>query len=112
MRYRLYLDESGDHTTTDHKDIGRRYLGLVGVAISQNECYRNFADSFDVFRRDLFGEDPPVLHREEIINRSGEFSILNDPGTLERFDEGLLKVFGATKCWLVAVVVDKHQHGR
>jgi len=112
VRYRLYLDESGDHTTTDPINIGKRYLGLVGVAIQQDEKYRTFSDALDEFRREHFGEDPPVLHREEIINRSGDFAVLRDNVAREKFDDGLLDLFSSTKCWIVAVVVDKHEHGK
>jgi hypothetical protein len=112
VKYRLYLDESGDHSNTHPSDIGKRYLGLVGVAFSQDDAYRDFANSLDAFRRDNFGEDPPVLHREDIVRRSGDFAILNERGAREKFDGGLLNILGNAKCWIVAVVVDKHQHRR
>jgi hypothetical protein len=118
MRYRLYLDESGDHSTSDPADIGKRYLGLVGVAFKQDAPsgkeapYRSFAVSLDAFRRNIFGEDPPILHREEIVSRSGDFSVLRDRETRERFDEGLFNVFQSSKCWIISVVLDKHEHGK
>ncbi len=40
MRLRLYVDESGDHTYRNLEDVGRRYLGLIGVAI-ESDYYRN-----------------------------------------------------------------------
>jgi hypothetical protein len=117
VRYRLYLDESGDHTTTHAVDIGKRYLGLVGVCFLQdaegfprNSPYRGFAESFDEFRRSLFGEDPPVFHREEIVKKCGEFSILQDPNICAQFDSGLLEVFRAASCKIFAIVLDKHEH--
>ena len=110
MRYRLYLDESGDHSASDPKDIGKRYLGLVGVFFQQAEPYRTFTEELDTFRRDIFGEDPPVLHREDILYRSGDLSSLKDAAIRERFDTGLLTVFKSAKCKIVAVVVDKHTH--
>jgi hypothetical protein len=110
MKYRLYLDESGDHTTSDPNITGKRYLGLLGVAIKQDADYCGFRDSLDDLRRKYFGEDPPVLHREEIMARSGDFSCLRDNETREGFESDLLEVFRSTQCWIVAVVIDKHEH--
>ena len=38
-RYRLYIDESGDHTYQDIEDPARRYLGLIGCFVD-GEVYR------------------------------------------------------------------------
>ena len=35
--YRLYLDESGDHTFTESEEIEKRYLGLVGCSIRRED---------------------------------------------------------------------------
>ncbi len=38
-RYRLYIDESGDHTYKDIGEPARRYLGLTGCFV-EGEVYR------------------------------------------------------------------------
>jgi hypothetical protein len=44
-RYRLYVDESGNHTFTLLEDPARRYLALLGVWFQQGPvfCRRVFA---------------------------------------------------------------------
>lgn len=111
MPYRLYLDESGDHASSHAHEIGKRYLGLVGVTLDQDGGYRDFVQCLDALRRQHFGEDPPVLHREDIVARSGEFAVLRDAEKRLAFDTGLLKTIEQADCWIVAVVIDKHEHG-
>lgn len=113
QRYRLYLDESGDHTYNHLDSVGRRYLGLLGVWFRQEDDYVAFADDLEQFKRDLFGprpDKPVVLHRSEIINRKGPFGILCDPLVKERFDEGLLGVVHRAQYRMTCVVIDKQTH--
>lgn len=111
-RYRLYVDESGDHTRTDPVDVGKRYLGLVGVVFTLEAHQAFYKDLEDVKRRhlDYDSDDPPVLHREEIVRSSGVFHVLKDPGRRERWNSDLLSLIARTPFKIIAVVVDKHVH--
>ena len=42
-RYRLYIDESGDHTYNKLDTVGHRYLALLGVWFRQSDDYLAFA---------------------------------------------------------------------
>ena len=78
-RYRLYIDESGDHTYKKLDDIGHRYLALLGVWFRQQKDYLEFVHELEQFKENLFGErpdSPVILHRTDIINRRGAFGIL------------------------------------
>src|SRR5215212_4742053 len=78
-RYRLYIDESGDHTYNKLDDIGHRYLALLGVWFKQQKDYLEFVHELEQFKNNLFGErpdSPVILHRTDIINRRGAFGIL------------------------------------
>ena len=73
-RYRLYIDESGDHTYKLLDDLSHRYLSLLGVWFRQVDHYTTFAEDLDRFKREVFGprpDAPVVLHRSDIINRKG-----------------------------------------
>jgi len=45
-RYRLYIDESGDHTYRDIEEPARRYLGLTG-------CWVEGEDPGEVFSKEI-----------------------------------------------------------
>lgn len=109
---RLYLDESGDHTWSASDDPGRRYLGLVGVAFSVS-AYEPFQVEFEALKRKHFPGDldePVVLHRVDLVRKTGRFVALRDSVACEAFDRELLDVIGRAAFWTVAVVLDKRSH--
>jgi hypothetical protein len=52
-------------------------------------------------------DDPPILHREDIINRRGVFKHLQDASKSQAFDNTLLKVISEADFRVVGVVIDK-----
>ena len=113
VRYRLYIDESGDHTYNLLDDPSHRYLGLLGVWFRQADHYVTFADDLEGFKRDMFGprpDKPVILHRSDIINRKGAFGRLCNAEARARFDSGLLKIIGRATFTLVCVIIDKQAH--
>lgn len=114
IRYRLYLDESGDHTSSDSEDIGRRYLGLIGTMVRVDQ-QRSFIDSIESFKREHLSfdpDDPPILHREDILHRRGCFGVLLNEERRREFDAGLLRLLTAAPYRIIAVVVDKFTHNQ
>ncbi len=111
-KYRLYVDESGTQNYSDNDDIKHKYLGLTGIIISEKENVEVLQPGLRELKR-IVASDPdelPILHRDEIINKKGAFSKLNDPGTESAFNEkflGLLQNLDYTIC---AVVLDKKSH--
>lgn len=111
-RYRLYIDESGDHNYNLLQEPSHRYLALLG-AWFRSDHYVTFADDLERFKRDIFGprpDKPVILHRSDIINRKGAFGVLCDEATRERFDAGLLEVIKRAVFRAVCVVIDKKMH--
>lgn len=112
-RYRLYIDESGDHTYNLMEEISHRYLALLGVWFKQDPEYAVFADVLDKFKRDIFGfrpDKPVILHRSDIINRKGPFGLLRDEAVKNRFDEGLLNLIHKAQFKMLCVIIDKQTH--
>lgn len=113
-RYRLHIDESGDHAYNLLDRPDHRYLALLGVWFRHEEDYVPFVDELNVFKRALFGprpdKPPVVLRRSDIIGRKGPFGILRDDATRKRFDDGLLAVLRQARFTLIVVVIDKKQH--
>ena len=112
-RYRLYIDESGDHTVSLLDEPSHQYLALLGVWFRQAPDYAAFAENLERLKRDLFGvrpDKPVVLHRSSIINRKGAFGRLCDARLRTRFDEELLALVDRARFHMVCVVIDKKRH--
>ncbi len=115
-RYRLYLDESGDHTYQALDQASHRYLGLTGCYITADH-YPAFAHALEELKYEHFAhyphrdrDEPIILHRDDIINRRGVFSVLNDPEVEERFNNDLLRIFGESPYKIISVLIDKKKH--
>jgi hypothetical protein len=112
-RYRLYIDESGDHALKAVEAPEQRYLALLGVWFRQNPDYVAYADALEEFKRKVFGprpDKPVVLHRTAIMNRKGAFGVLCDDALRLKFDEGLLSVVKDAQFHMVCVIIDKKRH--
>jgi hypothetical protein len=111
-RFRLYIDESGTHNYSSNDQIKSRYLGLTGLMISEEVNIRVLQPKLLEIKR-LFTEDPdelPVLHREDIVNKSGLFSKLNE-GSFERvFNQKFLGLLNGMEYSVCGVVLDKKSH--
>jgi hypothetical protein len=110
-RYRLYIDESGDHVFNYLDEPQHRFLCLVGCWF-RGADYRRFDDELRAFKQRHLPhspDEPPVLHREKIINRRGPFWRLRDASAAAAFDHDLIELIGKAEFRLVAVVIDKKQ---
>lgn len=112
-RYRLYIDESGDHTYYELQDPAKRYLGLTGLFI-EGECYRAvFQPDMEKLKQKHFPhnpDEPVILHREDIINRSRQFWRLRDADKEQAFNTDLLQFIEAQDYRIITVVIDKKIH--
>lgn len=112
-RYRLYIDESGDHTYKLLDDLSHRYLALLGVWFRHDDEYVAFAKHLETFKGDVFGyrpDKPVILHRSDIINRKRSFGVLCQGDVEKKFNSGLLEVISRAKFTMVCVVIDKRSH--
>ena len=113
-RYRIYIDESGDHTYRSFGSPGRRYLGLTGCIIDLGYYEASFRPELQALKQKHFPrdpDDPPViLHREEILRSKGCFWRLRDPANRNAFDQAILHFFAGQKYVVVTVAIDKKTH--
>lgn len=110
--YRLYIDESGNHNYSSSPDIGHKYLGLTGVIVDVETYEKDFQPRIQAMKK-LFSTDPddlPILHREDIINKTGDFTKLNDPETEKQFNSILMSLLKDVDYHISAVVIDKAAH--
>lgn len=112
-RYRLYIDESGDHTYQDIEDPARRYLGLIGCLVD-GEVYRTrFHAELEALKQTHFPynpDEPVILHRTDIVNRRGPFWRLRDPENQRRFNDDILQFLSDQEYSVISVVIDKKTH--
>jgi len=112
-RYRLYIDESGDHTYYELKEPTKRYLGLTGIFI-EGEYYRaTFRPEMERLKQKHFPhnpDEPVILHREDIINQRGPFWRLRDSEREKAFNEGFLQFIKGQDYRVITVVIDKKTH--
>ena len=103
-RYRLYLDESGDHVYRGTSEIAHRYLCLLGCWFRNPDYLRFYEALEDLKTRHLphHPDEPVVLHRDDMINARKAFKNLMDEATRERFDSELLQVIQAADFKVVA----------
>jgi len=108
-RYRLYLDESGDHVFRETTETAHRFLCLLGCWF-QNPDYIQFHETLESFKvRHLHHhpDNPVILHREDMINARNAFKILQDEKKRKQFHADLLDIIQSANFRVVAVVIDK-----
>ena len=108
-RYRLYIDESGDHVFRQVGVPHHRFLCLLGCWLKGSD-YRKFHAEIEVFKQEHIPhspDEPVILHREDIVNRRGAFWRLREAVARRRFDEGLISLLENTPFRVVGVVIDK-----
>lgn len=111
--YRIYIDESGDHTYHSLDDPARRYLGLTGCIIAAEYYRTTFHLALENLKQKHFPhnpDEPVILHRNDVINRKGAFWRLRDANNLEAFNRDILRFFAEQKYVLITVVIGKKSH--
>lgn len=109
----MYIDESGDHTYSSTGEDGKRYLGITGVVFDTQYYKEVFHPAFEAFKQKHFPhnpDEPVVLHRKELINKSGSFWRLMDKEKEEAFNEDFLKLLADSDFKVISVVIDKQAH--
>lgn len=112
-RYRLYIDESGDHTYSVMESPSKRYLGILGCFIESNYYRQEFQPRLEQLKQKYFPhspDEPVILHRSEIIEKRSSFWRLRDPEIERSFNNELLNFFKTADYRVVIVVIDKKSH--
>jgi hypothetical protein len=108
--YRLYIDESGDHTYYEVEEPARRYLGLTGIFV-EAEYYRNtLQPEMELLKQKHFPhspDEPVILHRKDIINHTGPFWRLRDKAKEYDFNRDFLEFIQRQEYRIITVVIDK-----
>lgn len=113
-RYRLYIDESGDHTVHLADNDNHRYLGLLGLWFDIDMPYKSFAQALSDLKREIFAQhpdDPSIcLHRKDLVDRKGVFRCLRNQDLNQHFESELVRVVKEARFCMTCVVIDKATH--
>ena len=112
-RYRLYVDESGDHTYKNLDDVNRRYLGLTGIAIESNYYRLEFQPKLEALKQVHFPhnpDEPLILHREELCNHRYPFGVLDNPDNNAAWEQGFEDFVRTARFELFTIIIDKKKH--
>jgi hypothetical protein len=55
-------------------------------------------------------DNPVILHRRDIMDRTGPFKVLQDPAKRERFNDAIIEFAGKQRYTMIAAVLDKKSH--
>ena len=113
--WRMYIDESGDHTYKHADNMDVRYLGLTGVLIIKEYYDKYIQPELEELKRRIFKydpDDPPILVRSMIKNRKRWFYVLQDEALNERWEKELIDFVQELKRYMqvFTVVIDKKEH--
>lgn len=112
-RYRLYIDESGDHTYSNLNHPSYRYLSLTGVIIETTYYRDNLRPGLESLKQQHFPhspDDPVVLTRSQMISRKGPFGILKDVGKKIAWGTAFLNFLNSLTFQIITVTIDKQDH--
>ena len=115
ISWRLYIDESGDHTYKKVDDLDKRYLGLTGVLIDKTRYDNNIQLDLEQLKRSIFRydpDDPPILVRSLIRGRKRWFYVLQDTSLNSKWEQSILSYLNNLIGYaqIFTVVMDKKQH--
>jgi len=111
--YRIYIDESGDHTYRAVIDPTTRYLALSGLVVVKSHYDTTIAPALEALKRKHFASDPDnpvILHRSDIVQRKRWFGVLREPARAQAWDDDLVTFIQELHGQLFTVVIDKWAH--
>jgi Protein of unknown function (DUF3800) len=113
-RYRLFIDESGDHTFNLMERDEHRYLALVGVWFEMEQSYKSFEQGLVELKGEVFGwapgQTPLPLHRYDLVQRRGAFGALRDEQRNRLFEARLLELVANADFQIACATIDKSSH--
>ena len=110
MSFRIYIDESGDHSYRGLNNPGRRYLGLTGVVFRKAEYDPAIPLGLEALKRRHFLVDidyPLVLHRRDVMEKRTNYWVLRDPRKNRAWEDDLIDFLRRCPMHVFTAVVDK-----
>jgi hypothetical protein len=114
MLCRLFVDEVGnaDLKSASH-DENARYLSVTGIFTFRHWHDGTIQPAIELLKTDFLGhsqDTPIILHRREILQRTGVFAPLRDDETRRAFDVRVLEMIKQLRYLVITVTIDKAEH--
>lgn len=112
-RYRMYVDESGDHKYKQLTDPSRRCLCLTGIVMHADYHHTTFKPALETLKQTHFQRKPNapvILVRSELLNKRGPFSVLQDSAKATAWGNDFLNFVENSDFAIISIVIDKLQH--
>lgn len=112
-KYRIYVDEVGNHDLKHVDNPNQRYLSLTGVIFKLDYIAQTVFPKLEALKAKFFRshpDNPTVLHRKELVNKKPPFEALRNPAVLDSFDTEFLSLLSDLDYAVITVVMDKKQH--
>lgn len=111
--YRIYIDESGDHTFEHCEEDSKRFLGLVGCVINLDYYREKFQPDLEALKQKHFPynpDEPLILVRQKIVSKNSAFWVLRDKDKRDAFNADLLEFIENHEFMIISAVIDKKSH--
>lgn len=111
-KFRMYVDESGNSDTGESIKESNRFLCLTGVIFDLDYVNNVLAKELEEFKGKYFGinaDNPVVLHRKDIMNYRGKFSVLKNKDLREQYNKELLENLSKWQYSIISVLIDKKE---
>lgn len=113
MKYRIYIDEVGNHDLSNTDNPNHRFLSLTGVILELDYVEKILHPQMESLKKDFFGhhpDEPIIFHRKELVNAKYPFHALKAPEIRENFDRKLAILLQGWNYFVITVCIDKKNH--
>lgn len=114
-KYRIYIDEVGNNDLASSENPNHRYLSLTGVIFELDYIRKTVQPKLEELKKKYFEyhpDEPPILHRKELVNKKYPFSQLKDPKVEKLFNKDFLSLLDELQFTVISVLIDKLGHQR
>lgn len=109
----MYIDETGNPDLDNSENPNHRFLTLTGIAIDCDYVKNTIYPELENLKSKFFHQHPdePIcLHRKDIVQTKGVFSVLKDEKVRQAFDQELINLLSRWNYTVFSVVIDKLEH--
>ena len=113
MKYRIYIDETGNPDLNSSDNPNHRFLCLTGVILELNYVMDTVYPEIETLKRTYFRshpDEPIILHRKEILKAKMPFEALRNLEVRKEFDRELLNLLRKWEFSVISVCIDKKAH--
>lgn len=113
MKYRIYIDETGNSDLGSCSNPNHRFLSLTGVIVELSHVRDVLHPEMEALKMRYFNshpDDPVIFHRKEMMNHVAPFDVLVDEKLRASFDTDILRLMKTWDYRVLSVCLDKKRH--